>query len=127
MFGNCTRYEPRYSTVKQFTFLEAVLSDSYESLMCCNEDGSFQYEENPVAYRDFQNIAKIQDGILDFDQALSIWDDVTNRSEDSSYRDFCDMILNTIFNGNCMIDETIKKAIVIDGMNDFKPPYQVLT
>ena len=127
LFGDCTRYQPQYETVREFMFLEAILSDEYETLICCDANNGFCYQDEGSDYRNIQDLQCIQQGILDFDDALSAWSDLISAEIDTEYRDFCDTVFGVLFHRNCIIGERIKKAVVIDGRNDFKPPYQLLT
>lgn len=126
LFGDCTRYHPRFSTVKEFMFMEAILSDRYETLLCCDANGEFIYQDEVSGYRDCNVLAQIQQGILYFDRSFQAWSELINTEEDETYRHFCDDIFGVLFNGSCVIGSQVKKAVVIDGRNDFKPPYQLL-
>lgn len=125
-FGDCTRYHPRFCTVKEFMFMEAVLSDRYETLLCCDEDGNFVYQDEAYNYRDCDALSRIQEGILQFDRAFHVWDEYIDLDKDDTYRQFCDDVFCVLFNGSCMIGSQVIRTVVIDGRNDFRPPYQLL-
>lgn len=126
-FGDCTRYHPRFCTVKEFMFMEAILSDRYETLLCCDVDGDFIYQDEADGYRDCDALSRIQQGILQFDKELQAWSECMDENEDKAYHQFCDDIFGALFNGNCIIGSQVKQAVVIDGRNDFRAPYQLLT
>lgn len=125
-FGDCTRYHPRFCTVKEFMFMEAILSDRYETLLCCDADGDFIYQDEVHNYRDCDALSRIQQGILQFDRAFQVWAEYLDQDNGGIYRQFCDNVFGVLFNGSCMIGSQVKKAVVIDGRNDFRSPYQVL-
>lgn len=126
LFGDCTRYHPRFCTVKEFMFMEAILSDRYETLLYCDADGDFIYQDEVCGYRDCNALSQIQQGILYFDRSYEVWSELINWNNNAAYRDFCDDIFCELFNGSCKIGLKVKKTVVIDGRNDFRPPYQIL-
>ena len=106
-------------------FMESVLSDMNETLICINSDNTFKYEIGENNLRNLKSLAIIHDGILSYGLEILKWQqNIIPFTDDEKI--FCDQLFGMIFNDNCRLGSLAQQSIFADNTYDFEKPFNVL-
>ena len=125
LFGDVMQYHSSYNITKKYMFLESVLSDMNETLVCVNVDNTFTYAVGENNLRNLKVLSMIHNGILAYGLDILKWNKIMVETMDNQ-KIFCDELFGLIFDKNCVLGLSLQKSIFADNTYDFEKPFNVV-
>lgn len=123
LFGNAKQYYSKFNLTKYYMLLESILTDPNNTLIRCESNNNFVYNDGETTIKDFDNIKKCHDGIIEFVQdIIEIDNKIVFRDIDIEFTDY---IFGLFVSKKTEVVEKVRNTFFTESCYDFSPEYNV--